>query len=120
MATTVLNAIFLIIYLLCAAVQYNDPDAILWICWYLAAAGMCIVEFRLEPPRWPPCVLAVISVAWIGTLLPSIVGQVSLEDIFTSISMKTNIVEQAREIGGLLLVGLWAGVLSYRKRAVYS
>ena len=102
MATTVLNAIFLIIYLLCAAVQYNDPDAILWICWYLAAAGMCIVEFRLEPPRWPPCVLAVISVAWIGTLLPSIVGQVSLEDIFTSISMKTNTVEQAREIGGLL------------------
>ena len=81
---------------------------------------MCIVEFRLEPPRWPPCVLAVTSVAWIGTLLPSIVGQVSLEDIFTSISMKTNIVEQAREIGGLLLVGLWAGVLSYRKRAVYS
>ena len=28
MATTVLNAIFLIIYLLCAAVQYNDTDAI--------------------------------------------------------------------------------------------
>ena len=118
MATTVLNAIFLIIYLLCAAVQYNDTDAILWICWYLAAAGMCIVEFRLEPPRWPPWVLAAISVAWIGTLLPSIVGQVSLEDIFTSISMKTNTVEQAREIGGLLLVGLWAGVLSCRERVV--
>jgi len=117
-ATTVLNAIFLIIYLLCAAVQYNDTDAILWICWYLAAAGMCTVEFRLEPPRWPPRVLAAISVAWIGTLLPSIVGQVSLEDIFTSISMKTNTVEQAREIGGLLLVGLWAGVLSYRGRVV--
>jgi hypothetical protein len=118
MATTVLNAIFLIIYLLCAAVQYNDTDAILWICWYLAAASMCIVEFRLEPPRWPPWVLAVISVAWIGTLLPSIVGQVSLEDIFTSISMKTDTAEQAREIGGLLLVGLWAGVLSYRERVV--
>ena len=79
---------------------------------------MCTVEFRLEPPRWPPRVLAVISVAWIGTLLPSIVGQVSLEDIFTSISMKTNTVEQAREIGGLLLVGLWAGVLSCRERVV--
>jgi hypothetical protein len=64
--------------------------------------------------------LAVISVAWIGTLLPSIVGQVSLEDIFASITMKTNAVEQAREIGGLVLVGLWAGVLSYRKRAVHS
>ena len=79
---------------------------------------MFIVEFRLEPPRWPPRVLAIISVTWIGTLLPSIVGQVSLEDIFTSISMKTNTVEQAREIGGLLLVGLWAGVLSYRGRVV--
>ena len=118
MATTVLNAIFLIIYLLCAAVQYNDTDAILWICWYLAAAGMCIVEFRLEPPRWPHRVLTAVSVAWIGTLLPSIVGQVSVEDIFASIAMRTNAVEQAREIGGLLLVGLWAGVLSYRERAV--
>jgi hypothetical protein len=118
MATTVLNAIFLIIYLLCAAVQYNDPDTILWISLYLAAAAMCILQFRLEPPRWPPRILAVISVAGIGTLLPSIVGQVSIEDIFASISMKTNSVEQAREIGGLLLVGLWAGVLSYRGRVV--
>jgi hypothetical protein len=118
MTTTVLNAIFLIIYLLCAAVQYNDPDAILWISLYLAAAVMCIIEFRLEPPRWPPRVLAVVSVVWIGTLLPSIVGQVSVEDIFASIAMRTNAVEQAREIGGLLLVGLWAGVLSYRGRVV--
>lgn len=118
MATTVLNAIFLIIYLLCAALQYNDPDAMLWISLYLAAASMCAFEFRLHPPRWPPRVLAGASVVWICTLLPSLVGQVSIDDIFASIHMTTNTVEQPREIGGLALVGLWAGVLSYRKRPV--
>ncbi|MDG2045826.1 MAG: transmembrane 220 family protein [Halioglobus sp.] len=120
MTSTLLNTIFLIIYLLCAAVQYNDPDRIVWISLYLAAAGMCIAEFRPEPPRWPPRVLGLISVTWIGTLLPSIVGQATLEDIFTSITMTTNAIEQAREIGGLLLVGLWAGALSYRSLAPKS
>lgn len=120
MTTTLLNAIFLIIFLLCAAVQYNDPDTIVWISLYLAAAGMCIAEFRPEPPRWPPRILALISVAWIGTLLPSIVEQASLEDIFTSITMTTNAVEQAREVGGLLLVGVWASALSYRSVALKS
>ncbi len=120
MATARMNAIFLIVYLLCAAVQYNDPDTILWISLYLAAASMCIAEFRPQPPRWPPRIMALISVVWIGTLIPGIVGQVSLDDIFTSMSMTTNAMEQAREIGGLLLVGLWASALIYRSRAPKS
>lgn len=116
MTTPILNTIFLVIYVLSAAVQYNDPDALLWAIMYLAAAGMCIAQFWKRPPRWLPRTLLAISVAWIVALLPSIVGQVSLEEIFESISMKTKAVEEAREIGGLLLVGLWASVLSYRQR----
>ena len=117
MVITICNAIFLIIYLLSAAVQYNDTDAILWAAMYLAAAGMCAMQFRKNPPRWLPRSLLLISVVGTGALLPGIVGQVSLREIFASISMQTRAVEEAREIGGLLLVGLWAGVLSYRQRA---
>jgi hypothetical protein len=117
MVITIFNAIFLIIYLLSAAVQYNDPDGLLWAAIYLAAAGMCAMQFRKNSPRWLPRALLLVSVVLIGALLPSIVGQVSLEEIFASISMQTRAVEEAREIGGLLLVGLWAGVLSYHQRA---
>jgi hypothetical protein len=113
----VVNAIFLIIYVLSAAVQYNDPDALLWASMYLAAAGMCIVHIRKKPPRWLPPVMLVTSLVWIGTLLPSIVGQVSMEEVFASISMKTKAVEEAREIGGLFLIALWSGVLTCCQRA---
>ena len=116
MIVPILNTIFLIIYLLCAAVQYNDPDAALWILIYLFAAGMCIARMRKKRQRWLPPVLLVVSLLWIGSLLPHIVGQTSLAEVFASISMQTKAVEEAREIGGLFLVALWAGVLSFRRR----
>lgn len=109
-----LNAFCLISFALSAALQYNDPDALLWAAMYLAAAGMCIAQMRNRLPRWLPPTLLAISLGWIIWLLPSIVGQVSLAEIFASISMQTKAVEEAREIGGLCLVGFWAGVLSYR------
>jgi Transmembrane family 220, helix len=114
MPPKILNVIFLIIYLLSAAVQYNDPDAPVWIAMYLAAAMMCAMQFRPHLWRWPPRVLLTVSVVWAGTLLPSIIGQVSIADLFASLTMKTREVEEAREIGGLLLVGLWAAVLSFQ------
>jgi hypothetical protein len=117
MIIRICNLIFLLAYLLSTAVQYNDPDAMLWAAMYLAAAVMCAAQFRTNPPRWMPRIVLVISVIWMGALLPSIVGQVSLQEIFASISMQTKAVEEAREIGGLFLVGLWAGVLSYRQRS---
>ena len=78
---------------------------------------MCALQFRRNPPRWLAPALVAISVVWIGMLLPRIVGQVSLEEIFASISMRTRAVEEAREIGGLSLVILWAAVLWHRQRA---
>jgi hypothetical protein len=111
-AIKVLNAIFLIVYLLCAVVQYNDPDALPWALIYLSAGAMCVLEAGNRQANWLPPTLLAISLVWIGFLLPGIIGQVSLEKIFASISMKTKAVEEAREIGGLLLIVFWAGVLT--------
>lgn len=116
-AMTICNAIFLLVYLLSAAVQYNDPDGVVWATMYMAAAAMCALQFRRNRTRWLAPVLVATSVVWIGMLLPDIIGQVSLEEIFASISMRTRAVEEAREIGGLALVLLWAAVLCYRQRA---
>ena len=113
MLLNVFNALFLTAYLLSAAVQYNDPDAPVWIAIYLAAAAICINHFRRSGPNWLPPLLLVISLAWIGVLLPAIIGHVTLAEIFDSISMKTRAVEEAREIGGLMFVALWAGILTY-------
>ena len=110
-----LNALFFVAYLLSAIVQYNDPDALPWILIYLAASLMCAAQFLRRLPRWLPTSLLFISLVWIGTLLPDIVGQVSLADIVESVSMKTRAVEEAREIGGLALIAIWSAVLMSRR-----
>lgn len=115
MLLTLLNALFFTAYLLSAAVQYNDPDALAWIIIYLAAAGMCLAQFLKKQPKWLPPLLLAASLLWIGMLLPSIIGQVTPEEVFESISMKTKAVEEAREIGGLLFVALWAAALTVRR-----
>lgn len=112
---TVLNTLFLVAYVLSALVQYNDPDALPWIAIYIASAIMCISYYRRRLPRWMAPTLLVISLLWIGTLLPAVAGQVSLSEIFESLSMRTRSVEEAREIGGLALVAIWAAVLAHRK-----
>ena len=110
------NALFLIAFMISALVQYNDPDALPWIAMYLLAVTMCVVQWLGRQPRWLPRLLLALSLVWAGSLLPEILGQVTWPDIFDSLSMKTREVEAAREIGGLLLVAIWAGVLSIHQR----
>ncbi len=107
-----LNGLFLVAYLLSAAVQYNDPDTLPWIAIYLAAALMCLARFTGHQPVWLPATLLVISLAWAGFLLPEVFGQVSPQEVVESLSMRTREVEDAREIGGLLLVATWAAMLT--------
>jgi hypothetical protein len=116
MVLKVFNLVFLVAFALSAAVQYNDPDTLIWVAIYLAAAGMCLLQYRHIGRRWLPPALLVIALVWIATLLPSIVGHVSLKEVFASISMQTKAVEEAREIGGLALIALWAGVLMFYQR----
>ena len=115
MVYIVFNSLFLLAYVASVLVQFNDPDPWAWIAIYLAAAGMCIAWFRNRLPRWYPTGLMVISLLWIGSLLPAVAGKVSLADIVESISMKTRTVEEAREIGGLALVAIWSAVLMHRR-----
>ena len=102
------NSFCLMAFLLSALLQYNDPDPYMWVTVYLAAATLCLDQLyrkRLGVLVWG---LAFVCVAWIGCLLPHIFGPVSIAEILDSISMKTRAIEEAREIGGLSLVLLWA------------
>lgn len=116
MAFRLFNGMFLAAFLASAAVQYNDPDSLVWILVYLAAAWMCLAQLRQTLSFRLPLVLLCLSLAWIAWLLPALAGGVSWRDIFESISMKTRAVEEAREIGGLALVAIWSAALLFRCR----
>jgi len=113
-----LNFFFLFCFALSAIVQYNDPDALIWIAMYLSGAGMCVIQALGRQQRWLPPLLLTISLSWIAWLLPSIVGQVPFAEIIESISMKTRAVEEAREIGGLLIVAIWAAAITIKQRSI--
>ncbi|MFK7976598.1 MAG: transmembrane 220 family protein [Halioglobus sp.] len=118
MALSIFNTIFFFAFLLSAAVQYNDPDATAWIAAYLCAAYMCFAQVRQKLPRLLPLILLLGSMLGILFTMPSILGEVSWGEIFESVTMRTRAVEEAREIGGLAIIGFWSGVLYWHQRTL--
>ncbi|MFK8049887.1 MAG: transmembrane 220 family protein [Halioglobus sp.] len=116
MAFVVLNSLFLTIFVLSAAVQYNDTDALIWITVYLSAAVMCVSGFRDNPITWLPPLLLLLGIAWMAFLASEFVGAVSMAEVTASMSMQSDAVEEAREMGGLAIVCFWAACLIIRQR----
>ena len=100
------------LFLFAAAVQYNDPDPLRWMATYGLAALACVLSLARRLPRLAPVVVGLGAVAWAGTLAPGVVGRVSVGELFQSYSMLSETVEEAREMGGLLIVAVWMGLLA--------
>jgi transmembrane protein TMEM220 len=116
MFITAFNILFLVAYVLSAAVLYNDPDPFRWAALYLAAVAMCIIELRKRQNRWLPPLLLTIGLLWIGTLLSQVVGKITLAQIIDAITLQSRVAAPARDIGGLVLVVLWAGYLTFSRK----
>jgi hypothetical protein len=114
---TLLNALLLAMFVFSLIVQYNDPDPWLWMSVYGVAAGACLLAFR-RPAHWQiPGVLALTSGLWAATIAPRVLGRVAFGELFEAWEMKDLRVEEAREMGGLLIVAVWMSVLFYRAYA---
>ena len=106
------NAAMTAVFLLSAGVQYNDPDPARWVAVYGVAALVCIMMFCVRMSWLIPGGTGMVALVWAGMMIPQVREHVVLEDIFASVQMKDLFVEQAREIGGLLIVAGWMAVLT--------
>ena len=97
------NWVFLLLFILAAAVQYNDPDPIGWMAIYAAAAVACALALRARLPRLYAALVALVAYAWAATLALRVVGKQHLW-----------YAEEGREMMGLLLVAIWMTVLAAR------
>ncbi len=108
---TGINYGMILLFFLAAGLQYNDPDAGLWMMTYGIAGLACIVW------RWNPVsyywylAIGSICLVWALSLLIFHVDQLSWDGMFDSIQMKNQSVEIIREAGGLLVIALWMGIL---------
>jgi len=109
-AFAVFNYVMLAVFLVCVAVQYNDPDPWVWMGIYGLGAGTCVLA-AFRRLYWAlPAAVALIALVW-GIVLASGVEGVSWSDLTASLSMKTLKVEEAREAGGLFILTAWMSVL---------
>jgi len=112
--------LMLAVFLLSAAVQYNDPDPLLWIGIYAGAALLTWLFIREQLLWMLPASACILLLVWAGFQLQEVWGIVSIADLFESIQMQDETVEIAREAGGLLIIAAWMlylGWSSYRKRS---
>jgi hypothetical protein len=101
-----------ILFLFALAVQYNDPDLLRWMGIYGLAALACGLALAGRLSRWMPVVIGLVALAWAGLIAPGVVGRVSVGQLFESYAMKSEPVEEAREMGGLLIVAAWMSLLA--------
>lgn len=110
------NSVMLIVFLLSAVVQYNDPDAWRWIFYYGVAAGLTMLALA-QRYHW---ITGVAALGFYGGFVYCVPGR----GIDTLLLLKepkmSNIpVEEAREAFGLLICAVWMSVLTwvwYRRR----
>ena len=106
------------IFLLFAAVQYNDPDPAQWMLLY----GGVAVHFALaalgrlyRPAVW---VWLAVAAVWAATLAPDFINwlRMGMPSIVQTMKAETPWVELAREFLGLLTVAMGCGWLLWRTR----
>lgn len=104
----------LISFMLSVIVQYNDPDPLGWMLIYGLASLTCML-FIIQKLHWiVPACIALASLIWATTLLPYLLEhsqEISWNQVFGYIEMKSQTIEITREVGGLLIVFSWMSVL---------
>jgi hypothetical protein len=103
---TAANAVMLAMFAFSVAVQFNDPDPLLWMAIYGVAAIVCGFEMRRMTPLWAAALVAVTALMWSGWIALR-VHDVPFGALFAEWEMQDVDVEEAREMYGLAIVGIW-------------
>lgn len=103
-----LSIIFGVLFLLFAAVQYNDPDPQVWIPIYGIAAVACFMAYAGLGKWWFFGLLAVMFVVAAVYQWPPVFEGF----LFSEVGMRSVNIELAREAGGLAICALVMGILA--------
>lgn len=106
------NAVMLLAFVFSVAVQYNDPDGIVWMVLYGLAAIVCGLALARRQYRFFAAAVLVASLLWAASLAPRVLGHVPFLDMFGAFEMKNIGIEESREMYGLLIVAVWMAVLT--------
>lgn len=95
-----------LIFVLFAAVQYNDPDPVPWILYYLAVAGLMGASAMGKYLKWPLIVIATVTVAGLVYFSPGVYDWAinhNAENIAQQMKADKIYIEETREFFGLII-----------------
>lgn len=104
------NIVFIVLFILFAALQYNDPDPYVWMPIYLYAAFLCYqaIKDRYQPVLY--IIGLIVYIAYTAYLFVDKTGVLDwaeehhAENIAQSMHAEKPWIEETREFGGLLIV----------------
>lgn len=103
----VFNIIFAVLFLGFAALQYNDPDPLIWITIYMAMVLVCVLAVKKRHYKLLSIILALFYIGYAGLLSPSIIVWLQSEDrsqLFDELAkMEYPYIEETREFLGLII-----------------
>ncbi|OOG19683.1 hypothetical protein BWD42_07185 [Sphingobacterium sp. CZ-UAM] len=120
----IFNRIWGIVFILCALLQYNDPDPILWMLLYLWAALLCLAAAAGK--QFPKAVTMATILLYTSYAMFKLVHKNGLldwidqhqaENIAATMKADKPWIEETREFFGLLLavIVLTVNLIYYRK-----
>ena len=107
-----LDGLFVLLFLLAAAVQWNDPDPLVWMAGYGIAAGLALAACFGRVPVLPNLLAGVGFTIWFFALAGTL--PTAPLAAFTSFKMTAASHEEPREAIGLLLAAGWSFCLAAR------
>lgn len=106
----ILNYVFAALFVISAALQWNDPDPYIWVPLYLLGAWLCWIATKKKfPPAWY-LTAAIIYAGYALYLFIAPEGVISwvkdheAESLVQSMKATKPWIEQSREFGGLLIL----------------
>lgn len=113
----VANYVMVVVFSLCVLIQYNDPDPLQWMTIYGLAAIACILYLTGKLKWYVSGAVALAALIWIATILPDVIDKSpDWSQVFGTMHMISENVEETREIGGLLIVASWMLILTFAVR----
>ena len=106
----IINLMIAAVFALCAAVQYNDPDPLLWIAIYLSGAAVAVMAALDRSNVFALAALVAACIVWMTTLaggMADYLGRGDLTVLANSMTASEPYIEESREFVGLGLICLF-------------
>ena len=105
------------LFVVCVALQYNDPDPVRWMVIYGAGAIVSALMPTKKPFAGLGVLIGLVCAAWSLYLVHATWGLISVSDLTSKMSEKGGAVEAGREAGGLAIEAVWlVGASAFRGR----